>query len=74
MIKEFPKYLFPLFTIFISFFLMLISGIFGLDNENEGYLILFLTFLIFYNLIPLQLFLLFIKLIYFLWERYKNES
>jgi|LSQX01.3.fsa_nt_gb hypothetical protein len=53
MIREFPKYLLPLITIFISFFLMLISGIFGLDNENEGYLILFLTFLIVYILIPL---------------------
>lgn len=74
MIKKFPKYLLPLITIFISFFLMLISGIFGLDKEDEGYLLLLLTFIIFYILIPLQLFLLFIKLIYFLWERYKSEK
>ena len=73
MIKEFPKHLLLLFIIFISFFLMLISGIFGLDNENEGYLILSLTFLIFYVLIPLQLILILIKIILGLWKKYKNK-
>ena len=73
MIKEFPKHLLLLFILFISFFLMLISGIFGLDNENEGYLILSLTFLIFYVLIPLQLILILIKIILGLWKKYKNK-
>lgn len=74
MIKKFPKYLLPLITIFISFFLMLISGVFGLDKENEGYLLLLLTFIIFYILIPLQLILILIKIIYSLWKKYKSES
>ena len=74
MIKAFPKYLLPLISIFISFFLMLISGIFGLDKENEGYLLLLLTFIIFYILIPLQLILILIKIIYSLWKKYKSES
>ena len=63
MISNFPKTLLPLFLIFICFFLMFISGLFGFDKESEGYFILILMFLVFYILIPSQILFIFIKII-----------
>ena len=72
MIKNFPKELLPLFLIFGYFFLMLISKIFGLNNEDEGYFILILAFIIIYILIPLQVFMIILKIIYNLWKKFKK--
>jgi len=48
---------------------MLISGILGFDKEGEGYLLLLLTFLIFYIFIPLQVLFLLIKIILVLFKK-----
>lgn len=74
MIKGFPKILLPLFLIFLCILLMFLSEFLGLDNENEGYLMLSLVTIIFYILLPLQVIFFIWQIFYKFWKKNRDST
>lgn len=75
MIKKFPKILISFGLSIIMIFLIIIVRInfLNLDNESVGYYSLFLSFIILYILIPLQLIFISIKIIFYLWRQFNDK-